>query len=433
MAGQLREKFRSMQEWIFSHTKIVLPIVVLICVAVTVIAALQANKNETEKEQAVTAEALQEESTQELALEVPEELLEENAYPEINALISSYYGALAEGNVEVVEQITNYMEEKEKIRIVELSKYIEGYPVIDVYTKKGPVENSYVVYAYSRVKFKDYENTVPGMQAFYICQNEDGSYYINEGVEDRAVLDYIGRIALQDDVIDLNNKVAVEYNDLCASDNALSAFLKELDSQIKISVGEILAAQEEQQEQQQNIETGEMPTEGEEGNSDTEAAQAGEPENAEPEETVIQTVRTTDVVNIRSSDSETADKLGKAQKGETFTLLESKVNGWSRIQYQNGEAYIRSDYLEVINTETVANNNESNNNESNEEPVQEGTNEYVTVIENVNIRSAESETSDRLGVAYQGEKLELIMKQADGWCKIKYNGQTAYVKSEYVE
>lgn len=427
MAGQLREKFRSMQEWIFSHTKIVLPIVVLICVAVTVFAALQANKNETEKQQAVTAEAIPEESVPEAALEVPEEPFEENAYPEINALITSYYTALAEGNVEAVEQISNYMEEKEKIRIVEQSKYIEGYPVIDVYTKKGPAENSYVVYAYSRVKFKDYENTVPGMQAFYICQNGDGSYYINEGVEDQAVLDYIGRIALQDDVIDLSNKVSVEYNDLCASDNALRAFLLEMDSQIKISVGEILAAQEEQQQAAAEPETVEAPTEGEAGNGDTEVAQGGEPESETTAENVIQTVRTTDVVNIRSSDSETADKLGKAQKGETFTLLESKVNGWSRIQYQDGEAYIRSDYLEVIDTATATNNGNTG------EPVQEETNGYVTVVENVNIRAAESETSDRLGVAYQGEKLELIMKLADGWCKIKYNGQTAYVKSDYVE
>lgn len=425
MAGQLREKFRSIQEWIFSHTKIVLPIVVLICVAVTVFAALQANKNETEEQQAVTAEAMQEESTQETAMEVPEEPLEENAYPEINALISTYYEALAEGNVEAVEQISNYMEEKEKIRIVELSKYIEGYPVIDVYTKKGPAENSYLVYAYSRVKFKDYENTVPGMQAFYICRNDEGGYYINDGEEDKAVLDYIGRIALQDDVIDLNNKVAVEYNDLCASDSALSAFLAELDSQIKISVGEILAAQEEQPE----TETAGMPEESEDGNGDTETAQGGEPESTENPESVIQTVRTTDVVNIRSSDSETADKLGKAQKGDTFTLLENKVNGWSRIKYEDGEAYIKSDFLEVVNTEAASNNNESDNNE----PAQEETNGYVTVIENVNIRAAESETSDRLGVAYQGEKLELIMKQADGWCKVKYNGQTAYVKSDYVE
>lgn len=429
MAGNLKE-------WISSHSKIVLPIIVLICVAITAGVALNANKKETEKQQAVTAEAIQEETQTDAELEVPQEALEENAYPDINALISTYYAALAEGNVEAVEQISNYMEESEKIRIVEISKYIENYPVIDVYTKKGPVENSFVVYAYSRVKFRDYENTVPGMQAFYICRNEDGSYYINEGEEDQSVLEYIGKIALQDDVIDLNNKVAVEYNDLCANDTVLSAFLKELDSQIKISVGEILAAAS--QNGQQTGAEGENPEGAEgaaEGNAGTETgggegaeqpAESSVPENndSQPETTEIQTVRTTDVVNVRSSDSQTADKLGKAQKGDTFTLLESKVNGWSRIKYNDGEAFIRSDFLEVVGTETVTNDTP---------PAEVETNGYVTVVENVNIRSAESETSERLGVAYQGEKLELIMKQADGWCKVKYNGQTAYVKSEYVE
>lgn len=427
MAG-LKTVFRSIREWISSHSKIVLPIVVLICVAITAGVALQANKKENEQQQAVTAEAIQEESQAETALEVPEEPLEENAYQEINALIGAYYSALAQGDVEAVEKISNYMEESEKIRIVEISKYIEDYPVIDVYTKKGPVENSYVVYAYSRVKFKDYENTVPGMQAFYICQNEDGSYYINEGEEDKSVLDYIGRIALQDDVIDLNNKVAVEYNDLCANDSVLSAFLKELDSQIKISVGEILAAaaQEEQPEQQPEENPAGEGSGGDAAEGGEAQAEGGESENSgqQPEVSEVQTVRTTDVVNIRSSDSETADKLGKAQKGDTFTVLENKVNGWSRIKYNDGEAYIRSDFLEVVSTETVTNDTPA---------PEEGTNEYVTVKENVNIRSTESETSDRLGVAYQGEKLELIMKQADGWCKIKYNGQTAYVKSDYVE
>jgi len=432
MAG-LKAIFRSIREWISSHSKIVLPIIVLICVAITAGVALQANKKESEEQQAVTAEAVQAESQEEATVEIPEEPLEENAHPEINALIASYYSALAQGDVEAVEKISNYMEESEKIRIVEISKYIEDYPVIDVYTKKGPVENSYVVYAYSRVKFKDYENTVPGMQAFYICQKEDGSYYINEGEEDESVLDYIGRIALQDDVIDLNNKVAVEYNDLCANDSVLSAFLKELDSQIKISVGEILAAAAQEDQPPEENPAGEGAggeagaAEGDPGEAEGSpgGTEGSEPESSEqqPAENEVQTVRTTDVVNIRSSDSETADKLGKAQKGDTFTVLENKVNGWSRIKYNDGEAYIRSDYLEVISTETVTNDN----------PVQEETNGYVTVKENVNIRSAESETSDRLGVAYQGEKLELIMKQADGWCKIKYNGQTAYVKSDYVE
>ncbi len=57
----------------------------------------------------------------------------------------------------------------------------------------------------------------------------------------------------------------------------------------------------------------------------------------------------------------------------------------------------------------------------------------VTVKENVRIRSGASETSEKLGTAYAGEKLNVIMKQADGWTKIDYNGKTAYVKSDYVE
>ena len=57
----------------------------------------------------------------------------------------------------------------------------------------------------------------------------------------------------------------------------------------------------------------------------------------------------------------------------------------------------------------------------------------MTVKENVRVRASASESGDKLGTAYVGEKLEVIMKQADGWTKIKYNGRTAYVKSDYVE
>lgn len=57
----------------------------------------------------------------------------------------------------------------------------------------------------------------------------------------------------------------------------------------------------------------------------------------------------------------------------------------------------------------------------------------VTVKETVRIRAGASETSEILANAYKGEKLNVIMKQADGWTKIDYNGRRAFVKSEYVE
>ena len=57
----------------------------------------------------------------------------------------------------------------------------------------------------------------------------------------------------------------------------------------------------------------------------------------------------------------------------------------------------------------------------------------VKVIENVRVRKSASTEAESLGTVYVGDELELLMKQADGWTKIKYQGQNAYVKSEYVE
>lgn len=66
---------------------------------------------------------------------------------------------------------------------------------------------------------------------------------------------------------------------------------------------------------------------------------------------------------------------------------------------------------------------------SNLEQVRGGT---VTVLENVNIRDGASETANKVGVAYRGDKLELIERLND-WCKIQYGDMEAYVKAEFVE
>ena len=56
----------------------------------------------------------------------------------------------------------------------------------------------------------------------------------------------------------------------------------------------------------------------------------------------------------------------------------------------------------------------------------------ITVKENVNVREGASETAKKLGVAYRGDKFDLIEK-TNGWCKIRYNGKEAYVKADFVE
>ena len=106
-------------------------------------------------------------------------------------------------------------------------------------------------------------------------------------------------------------------------------------------------------------------------------------------------------------------------------------NGWSKIDYNGQEAYIKTEYLEIVG-DTAAATEVDAAAEGTSTESQAATGDKITVKENVNIRETASETGNKLGVAYRGEQFELIEK-ANGWCKINYKGQQAYVKSDFVE
>ncbi|MBQ8597229.1 MAG: SH3 domain-containing protein [Lachnospiraceae bacterium] len=436
----LKEAIMSVADWIVDHNKIIMPLVLVVCVAITIALAVNANHKEAlEKEAELAAAAMTAEETPALEanLEKMEFQLEEDAHPEVNNLVRTYYDAQASGDLEVISSLNTYLNDIEKIRVEEMSKYIESYPVLTVYTKPGMTENTYVAYVYSEVKFEDVDTPLPGMQTYYIGQDENSNYFINDGTYDDATWDYIREITLQDDVVDLNNKVAVEYNELLANDEELNEFIAYLKEKINEDVGEILAEAE-------------APVE------ETEVAEAEAVAEGPQTMTVVKTVRATDVVNIRSSDSENADKIDKAQIGQEFPLIEHQGNGWSKVEFEGQEAFIKSDYLETAEEEVVevmpeepaqaeeeqteiAEAEGEDTTEAEDQTETEATTEAdaevetVTVKENVRVRKSASTDSDILGTAYTGEKLELVMKQADGWTKVKYKGHTAYVKSDYVE
>ena len=83
------------------------------------------------------------------------------------------------------------------------------------------------------------------MRVYYVCTNENGEYYINEdGEESEEELSYIRDLNLQDDVVDLNNRAAVAYNDMVDGDETLRTFLVDLNAEIDKNVGEALARAE---------------------------------------------------------------------------------------------------------------------------------------------------------------------------------------------
>lgn len=405
-----------------------MPIVLVICVVITVTVAINANRRKTADEE--TVEAAEDVNIAGTLISVPEVPLKQDEVPEINELFNTYYTAMVEGDTDTLSRLMAKLDETAVIRTQETSKFVEAYPTLEVYTKTGPKENTYIAYVYTEVKFRDYEKPIPGLSVHYVCMDEDGNYYINDdGEDDASIINYIREINLQEDVIDLNNMVNVAYNDMLDEDEALSEFIVDLKAEIDKNVGEALARAEGSETPNHNEEAAgsEQPDE------TVDAGEANEGDSSEPA-VVVTKVKATDVVNIRSSDSETADKLGKAAVGDEFTLLEERGNGWSKISYEGREAFIKSEYLEPSEVKQAdageASTGSDAQTDNNNHDTATGT---VTVKENVRIRASASENGEKLGTAYVGEQLEVIMKQADGWTKIKYKGQTAYVKSEYVE
>lgn len=349
--------------------------------------------------------------------ETAEVALEEDAYPAINALMEEYYQAATDGDVEKIRSLVDSVDDETLIYQEKRSAYIEAYQNLKCYTKRGPVEDSYVVYVYYEVKFKDIETLVPGVSPYLIYAKEDGSYYIHEGEVDEDVNLYLEEISTQDDVVDLMNRVQVKFNESIVADEELNNYLAQMRDELKVEVGEALA--------------------------EAEAAQAAgdvQSDNTSGD-VAAKEVRAIDVVNVRASDSEQADRIGKVQIGDVLPLVESKANGWTKVLYDGKEAYIKSEFLELVADENTDGGDADTAAAQDAPGVDAGSTENsslpasgkIKVGDTVNIRKSPSQTADKLGVCYQGEELEIIMQQADGWTKVKYKGQTGYVKTDVLK
>lgn len=338
------------------------------------------------------------------------EPLAENAYADVNELMQTFCTALADGDIDTVRAVKDYNTDREIVTYEKKSEFIEKYDNIKCYTKPGVEENSYFVYVTYEVKFRDIETEAPGLNAFYVYTAEDGSLKIDGDTEENIKAAF-KLVTNQDDVVDLYNKINVDYTTATTADEQLNQFMEELPVAIKESVGVALAQLETQGDGTDTSEADTLQSE----TGETQTAETSDESEEIPQNQVVnQIVRTTDTVNVRSSDSEEADKVGKAQAGTELRRIEDRVNGWSKVIFEDKEAYIKSDYLEVVTAQETAT-----------EVV--GT---VTATTNVNVRSQASQESDRIGSAQAGTSYSLLEDQGE-WYKIDYNGTTGYVKAEF--
>lgn len=416
MKVSIKKRMLRGRDFIVARGKLIFPVLLIAAVAITVTVALKAGAGIVNATGTPEPEiASLSDGNAVTALTVPDTPLELNAYPELNSLVMTYFQAMAGGDADTIASIQSGLDDMERIRIEELGRYIEEYPAVEVYSKPGPEENSYIVIAYTRVIMSYYpEDYLPGYTSFYVCTDAEGKLYINKESVPEEISEYIRKVILQDDVVELCNKIEVEYKDICLNKPELFTYMSEVEQQVRVAAGEILASQLNGNDGEVVAADGSSvvsnPEEGQEGSGTSVPEEPSAPEQTGP---VYATATTT--VNVRSSDSETADKLGKVSGGTKVEVLEQRPNGWSRIVYENGEGYIKSEFLNVAESAAGV------------ESI--GT---VTATANVNVRVSPNETAEKMGVVMGGETLELVGTEGD-WSKVIYNGQIGYVKSEYVQ
>lgn len=394
----IKDRLIVVRDFAVRNSKLVFPVLLIAAVATTVTLALRAgNEDALDPSLPLPEElSLAASPTPEPEADPKDTTMEMNTNGELYTLIATYYNAFATGDVETIKSISTYMEETEEIRIPEMSKYVESYPYIEIYTKPGPRENSYLAYVYFHMTLTSFEEEVPGMDTFYVCTNEDGSLYLNtDEVVPDTELEYIREMNLQDDVVELNNQTNVECKEIFLENADLFYYVQELVADVKKTTGETLAAQ--------NGGTAEPAVQEEEGGTPENNGEGEQPvETAVPQPT---SGTTTTTVNVRASDSEQAEKIGKVSGGTEVPIVAQQLNGWTHILYEGKDGYIKSEFLSVAET---ADNSQVIG--------------QVTATTNINVRLAPSQDAAKLGILTGGDQVDLL-ERADGWCKVIYSGQ----------
>jgi len=157
---------------------------------------------------------------------------------------------------------------------------------------------------------------------------------------------------------------------------------------------------------------------------------------------VNQTVYATTEVNVRSSWSTSSSVLGSLKEGESATRTGIGDNGWSRISFNGGTAYVYSDYLTTTKPQPKQEENkpEENKQDENDKTEEKSSNKYLSTLEikNTDIKNKltpnfnKETTQYTLKVPNNIEKLEIDAKAEDSKAKVEISGNDKLVNGSNV-
>jgi hypothetical protein len=238
----LMDNFR---EWLSDNLRYIL-LGIAVCLVVVIVVCVvrlvggsskDSNKTDAQAVEQVT-EASQNTAAASTAPDASASLKKDDA--SILELVKKYYTAVAAKDTATLATIVSPWTDDMQSSILS-NNMIESYDNISTYSKAGPSDGTYVVYAYYDGKIKDISTEAPSLALLYVVTNESGSLVVGDRNASTEVADFISKATAASDVQALKNDVNQKLLEAENSDPDLKAFL---DSQSSGASGETEAATE---------------------------------------------------------------------------------------------------------------------------------------------------------------------------------------------
>lgn len=262
----------------------------------------------------------------------------------ITELFKTYFNDLKAGDAAALGKIMVNAPDQETVS--KEIEYIEDYQNIRCYSRTGLLEGTYVVFVYYEVKFKNIDTLAPSMIREYVCTNEDGALFINNGDVDGEIAAWLDEVQNSDSaaalVADVNNALA----SAAESDEKLSALIAKLHEGVQEGNGESSAAPETSSpESSQPAETtAAETTPAETTPAETTAAETKPEVSYTPFDSEKQVTAKVNVF-IRKGPSKDAEIGSRLIGGSSVTAVGTDGD-WTVVKYSGGLGYILSENLQ---------------------------------------------------------------------------------------
>lgn len=183
--------------------------------------------------------------------------LEKCETEDIVALISSYFQAKRDVDMELMEPLVSDINQIDQEKLITQAEYVEDYQNITCYTLENEDNGALRVYVRYDMKLKNIDTLAPCLSGVYVTVGSDGKYLIYLSALDENEEEFILSADKNSHVSDLQKEVAAQLQAAIDADEAFRQLYQKMDQEIAASTNK--PAESTTPEAQPSVDPGAAP------------------------------------------------------------------------------------------------------------------------------------------------------------------------------